>query len=211
MKVKVGTKYVWQDRVRQQTSLVHLLEDVYGIRINVKAFSFYPNYLYFGMPISRNPKLKESKTLWNKIIKIFEKNRWKVYAAYKHINPNKKLPINFKDFEDLGLDHVQILLSELVIMDLNYPSHGVGQQIELSTFQPLIGFTKSKVSRVVEGRPGSFVVKYKKDKELLNVLDKISKRKSFKKEPFYIRKNSKKGLKSIYKGRDCLDDLIKNF
>lgn len=210
LKVKVGTKYVWEERVRQQTSLVHLLEDVYGIRLNIKAFSFYPNYLYFGMPITQNPEIVTSRNLWRKIVKVFEKNRWKVYPAYKHINPRKGVPLSYKDFEDLGLDHVQILLSELVLMDLNYPSHGVGQQIELSTFQPLIGFSKSEVSRVVRGRPGSMIIKYKNDNDLIDILAEISKRKSYRKEPFYIKKNSKRGLKSIYKGKDCLNIFYKN-
>ncbi|MBU0569758.1 hypothetical protein KKB40_03175, partial [Patescibacteria group bacterium] len=55
LKVKVGTKYVWEDRVRQQANLVHMLEDVYGIKLNFRAFSFYPNYLYFGGPMTNNP------------------------------------------------------------------------------------------------------------------------------------------------------------
>jgi len=211
LKVKVGTKYVWEERVRQQTKLVDLLEDIYGIRLNIKAFSFYPNNLYFGMPITNNPNYPESRMLWEKIIKVFEKNRWKVYPAYKHVNPRKGVPVKYEDFEDLGLHHVHILLSELVLMDLNYPSHGVGLQIELSTFQPLIGFAKADVSRVIRGRPGSMIIKYKNDSDLLLLLDKISKRASYSKEPFYIKKNAKRGLKSVYKGKTCLNEIFKDY
>ncbi|MBU0570060.1 hypothetical protein KKB40_04770 [Patescibacteria group bacterium] len=110
----------------------------------------------------------------------------------------------------MGFDHVQILLAELVLMDLNYPSHGVGQQLELSLFQPAIGFSKGPVSRMVKGRPGSLILKYKNDDDLLQMLNAIAKRKSYKAEPFYIRKNSSQALKSIYKGKQCLNTKFKN-
>ena len=196
--------------MRQQSVLVHMLEDMYGIKLNFRAFSFYPNYLYFGMAMTANPKLSESRQLWDKIVRVLTKNRWKVYAAYDHVNPLSNVPRKFDTFEDLGFDHVQLLLSELVLVDLNYPSHGVGQQLELSLFQPLIGFSKSPVSRMVTGRPGSLILKYADDEELLKMLEVIFKRKSFSKEPFYVRKNSFRNLKSIYKGRVCLNEQCQN-
>jgi hypothetical protein len=207
--VKVGTKYVWEERVRQQATLVHLLEDVYGIKLNFRAFSFYPNYLYFGMPLTFNPALGKSKLLWEKITKVFENNRWKVYPAYKHVNPKKEIPAKFDTFDDLGFGHVQLLLSELVLVDLNYPSHGVGQQLELSLFQPLIGFSKGSVTRMVKGRPGSLILKYETEEQLLKMLFDISKRKSYSREPFYVKKNSSRFLKSVYKGRVCLNEVYR--
>jgi hypothetical protein len=86
LKVKVGTKYVWEERVRQQAILVHMLEDVYGIKINMRAFSFYPNYLYFGMPITAHPDIENAKGLWRKVVEVWTRNRWKVYAAFEHVN-----------------------------------------------------------------------------------------------------------------------------
>jgi hypothetical protein len=210
LKVKVGTKYVWEDRVKNQTMLVHQLEDLYGIKMNISAFSFYPNYLYFGMPITNHPNIKKSLPLWRKVEEVFTKNRWKVYPAYKSVNPRLKIPKDFDTFEDLGFHHVQLLLSELVLMDMNYPSHGVGQQIQLSAFQPLIAFSKDTVSRMVYGRPGSLIIKYEKDEDLLNILGDISKRKSYQKEPFYIRRNSSRHLMSVYKGKTCLNLKIKD-
>ena len=208
LKVKVGTKYVWEERVRQQSSMVHLLEDVYGIKLNMRAFSFYPNYLYFGMPITNNPRPQESAELWVKIKNIWEKNRWKVYAAFEHVDPNRKLPNKYDSFDDLGFDHVQLLLSELVLLDLNYTSLGVGQQTSLSLFQPMIGFAKGPVSRMITGRPGGLILRYEKDENLVAMMDRISKRRSFHKEPFYVRKNSIRKLKSVYKGKTCLNELI---
>lgn len=207
---KVGTKYIWEDRVRQQAQLVHLLEDVYGIKLNMRAFSFYPNYLYFGQPLTFNPRLAESKLLWNKISQIFSNHRWKVYPAYQHVNTSLEVPAKFDTFDDLGFGHVQLLLSELVLMDLNQPSFGVGQQLELSLFQPLIGFTKNPITRMVKGRPGSLILKYDTDDELLNMLSDISKRKSFSKEPFYVKKGPSRFLKSVYKGKICLNEIYKN-
>lgn len=209
--VKVGTKYVWENRVRHQSELVHLLEDVYGIKLNLRAFSFYPNHLYFGMPLTFHPNIEKSKILWRKISKIFEANRWKVYSAFENVDTKREIPKRLDTFDDLGFGHVQLLLSELVLMDLNYPSHGVGQQLEMSLFQPLIGFSKGPVTRMVKGRPGSLILKYKTEEQLLNMLSQISKRKSYRKEPFYIRKNSSRFLKSVYKGRVCLNTEYKDF
>lgn len=209
--VKVGTKYVWEDRVRHQSELVHLLEDIYGIKLNLRAFSFYPNNLYFGMPLTFHPEVEKSKIIWGKIAKVFEKNRWKVYSAYEHVDPKKEIPKKFDTFDDLGFGHVQLLLSELVLMDLNYPSHGVGQQLEMSLFQPVIGFSKGPVTRMVKGRPGSLILKYETEEQLLKILDEISKRKSYKKEPFYVKKSPDHFFKSVYKGKICLNSLYKDF
>lgn len=209
--VKVGTKYVWEERVKNQATLVHLLEDVYGIKLNLRAFSFYPNYLYFGMPLTFNPEVQKSKRLWDKIVKVFERNRWKVYAAYKNVDPKKEIPKKFDTFDDLGFGHVQLLLSELVLMDLNYPSHGVGQQLELSLFQPLIGFSRGPVTRMVKGRPGSLILHYKNEDQLLKILGEISKRKSYRRNPFYIKKANERFLKSVFKGKTNLNNLYKDF
>lgn len=207
--VKVGTKYVWEDRVRQQSAMVHMLEDMYGIKLNIRAFSFYPKYLYFGMPITYHPHIEEAKELWKKIEKIFSGNRWKVCSAFEHVSPHSKVPNEFDTFDDLGFDHVQILLSELVLMDLNYPSIGVGQQMGLSLFQPMIGFSKQPVSRMAIGRPGSLILKYSSDDELLNMLNDVSKRKNYQTDPFYVKKSNLRFLKSVYKGKVCLNEVYK--
>lgn len=209
--VKVGTKYVWEERVKNQATLVHLLEDVYGIKLNLRAFSFYPNYLYFGMPLTFNPEMSKSIELWDKIVKAFEGNKWKVYSAYKNVDPQKEIPKKFDTFDDLGFGHVQLLLSELVLMDLNYPSHGVGQQLDLSLVQPLIGFSKNSVTRMVKGRPGSLILNYENDEQLLNLLSQISKRKSYGNDPFYVKKANGRFLKSIFKGKTNLNNLYKDF
>lgn len=210
LEVKIGTKYVWEERVRHQTTLVHLFEDAFDTKLNFQAFSFYPNRLYFGMPITSFPDYAEkAKPLWEKIDKIFNKNRWKSYAAYHYANPDLKVPAKFTSFEELNFDYVELLLSELVLMDLNYPSHGVGQEVGLSLFQPLIGFSKNPVSRMVRGRPGSLIIKYKTDEELLKILEIISKRKSYRREPFYVKKCSAHSLKTVFKGKICLNCLLK--
>lgn len=210
LRVKIGTKYIWEDRVRQQATLVHLLEDAFDTKLNLKAFSFYPNRLYFGMPITSHPQYgQKTKLLWKEIVKIFEHNRWHVYAAFKHVNPDLQVPQQFSSFEELNFDHIELLLSELILMDLNKPSHGVGQEIGLSPFQPLIGFSKGSVSRMVKGRPGSLVLKYKTEEELLKILSQIAKRKSFRAEPFYVKKCSAHSLKTIFKGKICLNCLFK--
>jgi hypothetical protein len=211
LKVKIGTKYIWEERVRSQAALVHLLEDAFGTKLNFKAFSFYPNRLYFGMPITSCPQyVKKAKLLWEKITGVFEKNRWNVYAAFKQVNPDLQVPQQFSSFEELNFDHIELLLSELILMDLNKPSHGVGQEIGLSPFQPLVGFSRGPVSRMVKGRPGSLILKYKTEEELLEILTKITKRKSFRAEPFYVKKCSAHALKTVFKGKTCLNCLLKD-
>jgi len=206
IKVKIGTKFVWEDRVKKQNHLVNLLEEVYGIRLNIQAFSFYPNRVYFGMPLTINkPYIRQAKPTWKKIVDVFEKNRWQVYDASAHISTQKKLSKKFTSFEDVGFGYAQLLLSELILMDVNQPSHGVGRQIELSLFQPLIAFTKGPVSRMVSGRPGSLILKYKTDQQLLNMLQIISKRKSYRAEPFYIKKCKHHALSTVFKGKQCLN------
>ena len=205
--VKVGTKYVWEERVRQQATLVHMLEDMYGIKLNFRAFSFYPNYMYFGMPITHHPNINEAKELWVKIGKIFSGQRWKVCSAFEHVTPQSSIPKEFDTFDDLGFDHVQMLLSELVVMDLNYPSIGVGQQMGLSLFQPMIGFSKKPVSRMAIGRPGSLILKYDNDDELLNMMHDISKRRNYQSDPFYVKKSSLRFLKAVFKGKTCLNEV----
>jgi len=211
LRVKIGTKYVWEERVKNQTILVHLLEDAFDTKLNLEAFSFYPNRLYFGMPITSYPEyVKRTKPLWEKITHVFKKNRWNTYSAYRYAKPQKKVPVDFNSFAELNFDYVELLLSELVLMDLNYPSHGVGQEVGLSLFQPLIGFAKNPVSRMVKGRPGTLIIKYKKEEELLNILDQISKRKSYRAEPFYVKKCSAHALKTVFKGKNCLNCLLKD-
>ena len=211
LKVKIGTKYVWEERVGHQATLVHWLEDAFDTKLNLQAFSFYPNRIYFGMPITSRPQyVKKTKPFWRKIAKVFEKNRWQVYAAFRNVNPDLRVPQKFSSFEELNFDYVELLLSELVLMDLNYPSHGVGQEIGLSLFQPLIGFSKNPVSRMVKGRPGSLILKYKTEEELLEMLITITKRKSYRAEPFYIRKCSAHSLRAVFKGKTCLNCLFKD-
>lgn len=210
LKVKIGTKYVWEDRVRYQTNLVHSLEEIYGIKLNIRAFSFYPNHLYFGMPITLNPQFEQSKPLWNRISRVFQNNKWKVYAAYEHVNPNLAVPQKLDSFDDLGFGHVQLLLSELVLMDLNHPSHGVGQQLELSLFQPVIGFSRGPVSRMIKGRPGSLILKYQTEEELIIMLEAIARRKNYRHDPFYTKKSSFRPLNCVYKGKTNLNSLFQD-
>lgn len=209
MKVKVGTKYVWEERVKRQTLLVHLLEEIYGIRLNLQAFSFYPNLVYFGMPLSVNDAYRQKTLpLWQKIEKVLETNHWKVYSAFRQVNLIDKPSDTFSSFDDVGYGYAQLLLSELVLMDLNYPSHGVGRQLELSLFEPLIGFTRKPVSRMVSGRPGSLVFTYSSESDLLEIIAKITKRKSYAQEPFYTRKCSHHALQAIYKGKQCMNCML---
>jgi len=211
LNVKVGTKRIWEERVRNQSLLITLLEDSFETDIDLKAFSFYPNRLYFGTPLTSYPQyVDKSQELWKKIVQIFKNYHWDTYAAFEHINPYTKIPDKFHSFKELDFDHTEVLLSELLLMDLNFPSHGVGQEIQLSLFQPLIGFSKNRVSRMVKGRPGSLILNYEKEDHLLNMLSLIAKRKNFRKDPFYIKKCSLHPFKTVFKGKDCLNCLFKD-
>jgi len=79
------------------------------------------------------------------------------------------------------LDHMRVSQAEVALMDLHRPSHGVGQEIEMSVFMPTIGFSQVKVSRLVKGMPGMLILHYNDDKELISFT-----RLHYKKEPFYL-------------------------
>jgi hypothetical protein len=130
-----------------------------------------------------------------------------VYAAFEHVNPRVVVPENYDSFEDMGFDHVQLLLAELVVMDLNYPSHGVGEQLAWSLFQPMVGFARGEVSRMVAGRPGSVILRYESEEQLMNMLNEVAKRKSYQQEPFYVKKAKFRLLKSVFKGKKCLNEI----
>ncbi|HWY80198.1 MAG TPA: hypothetical protein VNW29_07610, partial [Candidatus Sulfotelmatobacter sp.] len=94
--------------------------------------------------------------------------------------------------------------AEIVLIDLNRPSHGVGQEIEMSLFIPTIGFSKERVSRMTKGMPGFMTLTYKDEKELVTLLKKIFERKDYKKEPFYLARCPHHKTQSIFKGEVCL-------
>lgn len=210
MKVKVGEKYVWRERIRAQTQYIHLIEKYFGTQTTDKAFGFYPGKLYFGTPLSYDPAYtKKMLSQWKKIKALAENFWWDVYAPFEKTDPHAKVADKLSAFEIAELDHVQVLTAELALIDLNRPSHGVGQEIQLGIFMPVIGFSKNYISRMVRGMPGTLVIKYKKFTELKNLLAFILKRESFIKEPFYIEKCQFHKPFSIFKGEKCLRCLLK--
>lgn len=178
---------------------------MYGINLNFRVVSFYPNRVYLGMPLSINDRYTQTaRPLWDKVKQVMEHNRWKVYSAADHVKPLPDVSDESSSLQHVGVTYAQLLLSELTIMDLNLPSHGVGRQLELSLFQPLIGFSKRPVSRMVIGRPGSILLEYSSERELLAMLATIAKRKNYRLQPFYIKKCRHHAMKAIFKGKVCL-------
>jgi len=212
LKVKVKGKNIWKSRVKHQTQFLHLLEEVFCTEISNESFGFYPNRIYFATSLTADPKYAESmKKTWNKIIKSVEKFDWDVYAPFSKTDPHSKNPDTLDSYQIRDLDHVNVLNAEVALMDLNRPSHGVGQEIEMSLFMPTIGFSKSRVSRMTKGMPGFIVLNYTDENELLNLLIKIFQRKSYKKEPFYLDNCSYHPTKSIFKGLTCLNCNFKEY
>ncbi|HSX09185.1 MAG TPA: hypothetical protein VLF93_03465 [Candidatus Saccharimonadales bacterium] len=204
--VKIANKKVWKDRIRNQTHFLHLLEDVFGTDISNESFGFYPKRIYFATSLTADPKYTKSMMpYWHKIIKAIEKLDWTVYSPFDQSNPHSKIPDGLDSYQIRDLDHINVLKSEAALMDLNRPSHGVGQEIEMGLSVPKIGFSQEKVSRMVKGMPGILVLNYKDEKELISLLKKIFQRTSYKKEPFYIEKCSEHSTKSIFKGEICLN------
>ncbi len=153
-----------------------------------------------------------TRPLWNKIKKTLEHYSWEVYTPFTKSNPYAKIPDNLSSYQIRDLDHVRVLTAEVALFDLNRPSHGVGQEIEMSVFMPSIGFSKVKVSRLSKGMPGMLILKYDDEKELVKLLKKIFSRTNIKKEPFYLDFCKNQPPKSIFKGKECLyckfsDDL----
>lgn len=206
LRLKVNGKAVWKKRIQNQTQFIHLLEDSFGTDITTQSFGFYPNQVYFGTPLTSDPAYtKKAKSLWSKIKKMIEKIGWDVYAPFDRTDPHSKTPDNLNSYEIRDLDHVKVLTAEVSLFDLNRPSHGVGQEIEMGIFMPTIGFSKERVSRMTKGMPGFLTINYKNEKELLTMLKMIFQRPNYKKEPFYLNKCPNHPTQSVFKGENCLN------
>lgn len=209
LKVKIQNIPIWKKRVKLQTQFLHLLEEVFDTDISTKAFGFYPRRIYFATPLTSDPEYtKKMKPVWHRMSKMLEKLGWDVYAPFDQSDPHAKIPDNLTSYQIRDLDHIKVLQAEVALMDLNRPSHGVGQEIEMSMFMPTIGFSQSRVSRMSKGMPGFLVINYKNEKELMGIMKKIFTRTSYKKEPFYLGKCQNHAYQTIFKRSECLHCLL---
>jgi hypothetical protein len=210
LNVKVNGKKVWAKRVQHQTQFIHILEEYFSTDIINESFGFYPNKIYFGTPLTSDPKYTQSaKPVWNDMKQCLEKIGWDVYAPFSQTDPHSKIPDMYNSYGIRDLDHVQILTSEVALFDLNRPSHGVGQEIEMSVFLPKIGFSKEKTSRLVKGMPGMMVLQYQNSNHLIDLVKTLFARTDYKTEPFYLDSCPLHPTKSIFKGNTCLQCLFR--
>lgn len=213
LSIKLNGKKIWKDRITHQTQLLHLLEEAFGTSdISSESFAFYPKRIYFATSLTADPEYTKSMMpVWHRINKELEKLDWNVYAPFDQSNPHSNLPDGLDSYEIRDLDHINVLKSEVALMDLNRPSHGVGQEIEMSLSVPKIGFSQAKVSRMTKGMPGTIVFNYKDENELISLLKRVFERTSHKKEPFYLDKCPKQITKSIFKGEICLNCEFRSY
>ena len=212
LSIKVNGKKVLKKRIDHQTQCLHLLEDIFGTDISGESFGFYPKRIYFSTSLTSDPEYTKSMLpVWHRIIKAIETFDWNVYAPFDQSNPHSKVPDGLDSYEIRDLDHINVLKSEVALIDLNRPAHGVGQEIEVGLAMPKIGFSQAKVSRLVKGLPGIIILNYKDENELLTLLKKIFKRTSYKKEPFYLEMCPRHITKSIFKGEDCLNCEFRSY
>lgn len=203
---KVNGKKVWKNRIQSQTYFIHLLEEAFGTEITTHTLGFYPNKIYFGTSLTSDPDYTQKmRSTWEKIKKALEKLDWDVYAPFSKTDPHSKMPDKLNSYEIRDLDHIQVLTAEVALFDLNRPSHGVGQEIEMGAFMPKIGFAQSKLSRMIKGMPGFVIINYQDEKELIQTLKQIFSRKTYRSQPFYLEKCSKHAAKSVFKGKICLN------
>lgn len=212
LNLRVGGRPIWKKRIQNQTQFIHLLEDVFETEITTKSFGFYPNKIYFATPLTSDPVYtKKMKPVWLKIKKMLENLGWEVYTPFAKTDPHAKTPDTLDSYQIRDLDHIQVLTAEVALFDLNRPSHGVGQEIEMSVFMPTIGFSQERMSRMVKGMPGFLPLNYKNEKELIKILRQIFKRENFKKEPFYLAKCPSHPTQSVFKGENCLNCLCTSY
>ena len=211
--VEINGKAIWKQRMQNQVQYLRMLEDVFQSEIFHDSFGFYPNKIYFATSLTSDPVYTENmKPTWQKIIKTIERaTEWKVYAPFTKTDPHSKIPDGLTSYQIRDLDHIEVLTAEVGLFDLNRPSHGVGQEIEMGMWMPKIGFANTKVSRMTKGMPGLLILHYTDEKELLSLLKKIFTRENYKKEPFYLDTCSQHPTKSIFKGLHCLHCELKAF
>ncbi len=206
LNLKVGREYVWKKRIQQQTQYVHLLEEVFGTEITRESFGFYPGNMYMSTPLTTDPAYTETmKPVWTKMVKALTKKHWDVYAPFTLTDPHAKIPDSLSSYQIRDLDHIKVLNAEVALFDLNRPSHGVGQEVEMSIFLPKIAYSQVKVSRMVKGMPGLLLLNYKTTDELLDMLSTIFKRVDYQAEPFYLAKCPYQPTHSVFKGATCLN------
>lgn len=206
LNLKVDGKAVWKKRMQSQTQFIHLLEDVFGTEITKQSFGFYPGRIYFATPLTSDLQYTQKmRPTWLKILRMLERLGWDVYAPFAKTDPHSKIPDNLDSYQIRDLDHIKVLTAEVALFDLNRPSHGVGQEIEMSVFMPAVGFSQEKVSRMTKGMPGFLPINYQNKKELLKILELLFKRRNYKKEPLYLAKCSKHNAQSVFKGKICLN------
>lgn len=209
LNLKVSGRPVWKKRIQNQTQFIHLLEDVFGTEITKQSFGFYPGRIYFATPLTSDPNYTQKMgPTWIKIKRALEHLGWDVYAPFAKTDPHSKIPDNLDSYQIRDLDHIQVLTAEAALFDLNRPSHGVGQEIEMSVFMPTVGFSQERVSRMTKGMPGMIVINYQNEKKLLEVLKEIFSRKNFKKEPFFLSKCPQHTAQSVFKGKVCLNCAV---
>lgn len=210
LSTKINGKPVWKQRIKNQTQFIHLLEDAFGTEITTQTFGFYPNKVYFGTSLTAGPEYTQKMMpTWLKIKKMLEKIGWEVYAPFLKTDPHSKIPDGYNSYQIRDMDHIQVLTAEVGLFDLNRPSHGVGQEIEMSMFMPTIGFSQQKLSRMTKGMPGSIIVNYEDEEALIKILKQIFERKNFRKEPFYLGE-CEHPTPGVFKGSECMNCLFKN-
>ena len=207
MNVTVNDVHVWKERVHDQAILMKILSQKFNVDLSHSSFSFYPNTIYFGTSLTSDPEYtKNMRPVWTAIKQMLIELGWEVYAPFEKTDPHSVVPDGLTSFDITELDHVQVLTREVGLFDINRPSHGAGQEIELGTISniPRICFSKEKVSRMTKGMPGLIVVNYETNEELIALLKRIFAREHYEKEPMYAAKCKNHPIYSVFKGQKCL-------
>jgi hypothetical protein len=204
-----------QKRLDTQQKFLDLFLQYFKEPTNLKtAKDFIPNNIYHSVSFSNHEnytKLYEEER--NQTTLAIRKTGWDIWAPYEKTDPGKLLKRFNKNTttnhghsaqEIADIDFARILKSEVLLLDLNLSSNGIGQETQIGFFIPKIVYTRKRPSMLTGGIPGTLPIFYDDYDELKKILIEIFSRKSYETEPFYIKNEH------IYKGEVDLNKKYKD-
>jgi len=211
---KKWDKYIKQ-RLKTQRIYLNLFLQYFTKSLNLNnAYNFIPNHIYHSTSFSCHEnynKIYEKER--NSTTKFIREIGWHVYAPYEKTDPGKSVTKETRKtiIKDrlspqkiLDLDFYNIVRSELLLLNYNLASNGIGQEIQFGFFIPKIIYSRKRPTRLTGGLPGCLCLYYENYKNLKRILFNIFKRDSYKTSPFYIKDDV------VYKGNTNLNKKFRD-
>lgn len=179
------------------------------------AYEFAPNNIYHSVSFSNHENYTELyETERNGATSYVRNLGWEIWAPYEKTDPGKLLKRFDKNTqtnhghsaaEILDIDFTRILRSEVLLLDYNLSSNGVGQEAQVAFFVPKIVYTRKRPTMLTGGLPGTLPIFYDNFDSLKKILKDIFQRDSYDSAPFYVKDDQ------VYKGDENLNEKFNEY